>query len=78
MGSMPGSGRIDRLFDEFDAALERFLALPFGSLTARELERHEFLMGRLDSLGYELTSPFVRPGRRVIDGAGHGHDLDEP
>jgi hypothetical protein len=66
MSSMLGAGRIDRLFDEFDAALGRFLALPFGSLTAPELERHEFLMGRLDSLRYELTSPFVRPGRERI------------
>jgi hypothetical protein len=77
MRSIESSGRIDAAFDEFDAALGRFLALPFGSLTDRELERHEFLMGRLDSLRYELTSPFVRPGRRVIDGAGHGYDFDE-
>jgi hypothetical protein len=72
MCSICSSGRIDAAFDELDAAIGRFLAAPLGPLTAAELlamlERYAFLMGRLDSLRYELTSPFVRPGRRAIDG----------
>jgi hypothetical protein len=70
MGSIDSSGRIYPLLDEFDAAHGRFLASPFGSLTASELlailERYACLMGRLDSLRSELTSPFVRPGRERI------------
>jgi hypothetical protein len=67
MSSIESSGRIDAAFDEFDAAIGRFLAASFGSLTAPELlailERYALLIGRLDALRYELTSPFRAPGR---------------
>jgi hypothetical protein len=73
MRSICSSARIAAAFDELDATIGRFLAAPLGSLTAPELlailERYAFLMGRLDALQYELTSPFVRPARRVIDGS---------
>ena len=70
MCSMDARDQIDALFDEFDAAHSRFLASSFDSLTAPELlavsERYAFLMGRLDALRYELSSPFGRPsGRRT-------------
>jgi hypothetical protein len=72
MCSICSSGRIAAVFDELDAAIGRFLAAPLGSLTAPELlailERYAFLLGRLDAFRYELTSPFVRPVRRAIDG----------
>jgi hypothetical protein len=69
MRSINDVARFDRLLDAIEAAHDRVLALPFDWLTRSELlsilKRYEFLMGRLDALEYELTSPFGRPGRRT-------------
>jgi hypothetical protein len=63
------SRSVETLLDEFDVAQDRFLALDLDGLTVPELlglrERYAFLMGRLDALKYELTSPFVSPRRRA-------------
>jgi hypothetical protein len=66
--------KVDVLLDEFDAAHSRFLASRLDLLTVPELlavmEHYEFLMGRLDALKYELTSPFARrAGAGIVVGS---------
>ncbi len=69
MRSINGYRRIAALLYQFEEALDR-LDASLDSLTAPELvavlDRYLFLVGRLDALIYELSSPFVRPvGRRT-------------
>ncbi|MGD1171257.1 hypothetical protein ACKUVQ_24600 [Mycobacterium seoulense] len=69
MRSSNAYSRIAALLYQFEAALDRLYASR-ESLTAPELvaalDRYLFLVGRLDALIYELSSPFVRPvGRRT-------------
>lgn len=56
--------RMDVLLDGFEAAQDPFIASG-DSLTAAELvaalERYVFLLRRLDTLVYELSSPFGWP-----------------
>lgn len=62
---------IDALLDEFEAAHSRFLSSRFDSLTHPKLlavlERYALLVGRLEALRYELTSPFARPSRNGLN-----------
>lgn len=72
MRSIDPCSRVAALLDAFEAAQDLLVA-SFDSLTAPELvaalDRYGFLLGRLDALIYELSSPFGRP----IGGA-HGFD----
>jgi hypothetical protein len=74
MRSINRCHQIDAIFDELDAAQSRLLASSFDSLTGPELlavlGRYALLMGRLDALRYELTSPFARPSRAQIGVSG--------
>ncbi|OBG71837.1 hypothetical protein [Mycobacterium sp. E3305] len=61
--------RIDAVLERFERAQDVFFA-SLDSLTAVELvaalDRYGFLLGRLDALIYELSSPFGPPRGRPI------------
>ncbi|WP_322861387.1 hypothetical protein U8D42_08910 [Mycobacterium europaeum] len=67
MSSIDAYDRFAAVLDRVELAQYLFFAST-GSLTGSELiaalDRYAFLMGQLDALIYELSSPFGWPGER--------------